>query len=296
MRCSPTAFMSAPSARSRQPGFFVYRPVKPTGLAMLVIPGGGYAAEGGDRGGREIARYFADRGIIAFVLRYRLPGEGWKNREMVPLQDAQRAMRLIRAGEYGAGRLGVIGFSAGGHLSATLALRSGMPTYEAVSAADRGSARPDHRRAHVSGHHHGRGRPSGLARQAAGDHRPRRRPSPTGRWNGMSAPIRCRPIICLAADDDVVPPMPNGIAFFGKLQEAKMPSQMRCVREGRSWLFPALGARQTLRRLAGAVPGLGGHARLQGLGARPAARRESAPGPGSGVNGPDRRSGSACPV
>src|ERR1700742_4083013 len=125
------------------PGFFVYRPAKPTGLAMLVIPGGGYASEGGDRGGREIARYFADRGIIAFVLRYRLPGEGWKNREMVPLQDAQRAMRLIRAGEYGAGRLGVIGFSAGGHLSATLAIRSGMATYDALTPADRGSARPD---------------------------------------------------------------------------------------------------------------------------------------------------------
>ena len=131
----PDGFHVRAVSQIQQPGFFVYRPAKPTGLAMLVIPGGGYAAEGGDRGGREIAQYFASRGIISFVLRYRLPGEGWKNRDMVPLQDAQRAMRLIRAGEYGAQKLGVIGFSAGGHLSASLALRHGMTDLRQRSAA-----------------------------------------------------------------------------------------------------------------------------------------------------------------
>jgi acetyl esterase/lipase len=53
------------------PGFFVYRPARPNGLGLLVIPGGGYAAEGGDRGGREIAQHFAAQGITSFVLRYR---------------------------------------------------------------------------------------------------------------------------------------------------------------------------------------------------------------------------------
>jgi acetyl esterase/lipase len=74
----PDGFHVRAISQIQQPGFFVSRPVKPTGLAMLIIPGGGYAAEGGDRGGREIAQYFASRGIISFVLRYRLPGEGWK--------------------------------------------------------------------------------------------------------------------------------------------------------------------------------------------------------------------------
>src|SRR5689334_22322267 len=139
----PDGFHVRAISQIQTPGFFVYRPVKPTGLGMLIIPGGGYAAEGGDRGGREIAQFFAGQGIISFVLRYRLPGEGWARRETVPLQDAQRAMRLIRSGEYGAGRLGVIGFSAGGHVSASLALRSGMPVYERISPADGQSAKPD---------------------------------------------------------------------------------------------------------------------------------------------------------
>src|SRR5471032_2609888 len=74
------------------PGFFVYRHARPNGLSLLVIPGGGYASEGGDRGGREIAQHFAGLGITCFVLRYRLPGEGWARRADVPMQDAQPAM------------------------------------------------------------------------------------------------------------------------------------------------------------------------------------------------------------
>ena len=227
----PDGFHVRAVSQIQTPGFFVYRPVKPTGLAMLVIPGGGYASEGGDRGGREIARYFADRGIIAFVLRYRLPGEGWKNREMVPLQDAQRAVRLIRAGEYGAGRLGVIGFSAGGHLSATLAIRSGMATYDALTPADRGSARPD-----IVAHMYpvitmGEGAHQGSRDKLLG-------PSPTPQavadWS-LERHVTSDTVpsfICLAADDTVVPPQPNGIAFFDKLQEAKVPSQLDVFEQG----------------------------------------------------------------
>ena len=128
------------------PGFFVYRPTKPNGLGLLIIPGGGYTAQGMDRGGREIAQHFAALGITCFVLRYRLPGEGWANRSEVPLQDAQRAMRLIRhnAAAYGVdpARLAAIGFSAGGHLSAMLAMRYATQSYLPVDAADTLSARP----------------------------------------------------------------------------------------------------------------------------------------------------------
>src|ERR1700744_2828040 len=56
------------------PGFFVYRPARANGMGLLVLPGGGYSSEGGDRGGREIAQHFASLGITSFVLRYRLPG------------------------------------------------------------------------------------------------------------------------------------------------------------------------------------------------------------------------------
>src|ERR1700712_1921061 len=70
----PDGFHVRAVSQIQTPGFFIYRPATPSGLGILVIPGGGYAAEGGDRGGREIAEYFRDRDITAFVLRYRLPG------------------------------------------------------------------------------------------------------------------------------------------------------------------------------------------------------------------------------
>jgi acetyl esterase/lipase len=227
----PDGFHFRAVSQIQQPGFFVYRPVAPTGLAMLVIPGGGYAAEGGDRGGREIAQYFASKGIISFVLRYRLPGEGWKNRDQVPLQDAQRAMRLIRAGEYGAQKLGVIGFSAGGHLSASLALRHGMPTYDKISAADSSDARP-----FIAAHMYpvitmGPGAHPGSRDKLLGE-------NPTleavANWSLEKHIAADTPpsFIALAADDDVVPPMPNGIAFYEKLREANIPSQMHVFEAG----------------------------------------------------------------
>lgn len=60
------------------PGFFVYRPMRPNGLGLLIIPGGGYAREAENRGARDMAAYFTGLGITCFVLRYRLPGKGGK--------------------------------------------------------------------------------------------------------------------------------------------------------------------------------------------------------------------------
>ena len=86
------------------------------------------------------------KGFTVFVLFYRLPGEGWADRANVPLQDAQRAMRLVRANatKYGLdpARVAAMGFSAGGHLCADLAARFATKTYEPVDAADQLSARP----------------------------------------------------------------------------------------------------------------------------------------------------------
>jgi acetyl esterase/lipase len=227
----PDGFHVRAVSQIQTPGFFVYRPVKPNGLGLLVIPGGGYASEGGDRGGREIAQYFASLGIISFVLRYRLPGEGWKNRETVPLQDAQRAMRVIRAGEYGVRSLGAIGFSAGGHLSAALAMRHAMPVYERVSPADGLDARPV-----VAAHMYPVITMGDGAHQGSRDHL--LGPNPSGAavadWSlekhvtAATTPS----FICLATDDDVVPPMPNGIAFFNSLQETKVASELQVFEVG----------------------------------------------------------------
>ncbi|MBS0388216.1 MAG: alpha/beta hydrolase [Proteobacteria bacterium] len=130
------------------PEINVFRPTRPDGSALLVIPGGGYNFVSVQNEGIDVARRFTPTGTAIFVLTYRLPDEGWARRERVPLQDAQRAMRLLRARAQhfaiDADRIGVLGFSAGGHLAADLATAYDEPCYEAVDAADRISARPNH--------------------------------------------------------------------------------------------------------------------------------------------------------
>lgn len=108
---------------------------KATCTAVLVIPGGAYAFLATETEGTPIAKAFAERGIAAFVLRYRLPAEiktGYKS--IGPLQDGQQALKLIRqrAAEFGVNpaKVGVIGFSAGGHLAATLAAKFNKPVIE----------------------------------------------------------------------------------------------------------------------------------------------------------------------
>jgi acetyl esterase/lipase len=100
-----------------------------------------------DKEGFEVAHRLAAAGITAFVLRYRLPREGWMQASDAPLQDAQRAIRLIRAGaaKYGVDprRVAAMGFSAGGHVMASLATRHQAQVYPAKDAADRLDARPD---------------------------------------------------------------------------------------------------------------------------------------------------------
>lgn len=125
----------------------VFRPAKPNGAAMLVAGGGGYKRI--EVGGEAIpaARWLADRGVTAFVLSYRLPREGWLSGLLAPLQDAQRAIRLIRANAERFGvdqdKVGVLGFSAGGHLMGLAATRSRFTSYEKVDSVDDQSAKPN---------------------------------------------------------------------------------------------------------------------------------------------------------
>ncbi|NIJ86513.1 acetyl esterase/lipase [Xanthomonas arboricola] len=130
------------------PYLVVYRPKRPNGTALLVTPGGGYQRIVLDNEGSALVPSFVDQaGITLFMLRYRLPGEGHPNGADVPLADAQRALRLIRvnAARYGIDpqRVGVMGFSAGGHVAASLATRYAAQVYPKVDAADALNARPD---------------------------------------------------------------------------------------------------------------------------------------------------------
>jgi acetyl esterase/lipase len=150
---TPTGTMNGPaSARElwltgiAQPHVGVFRPAKPDGRSVLIIPGGGYRFVSVHNEGIDVAAALTAQGITCFVLVYRLPGEGWANRADVPLQDAQRAMRLIRARAatwaINPDKLGVLGFSAGGHLAAMVSVAHSDPVYDRIDTADTQSARP----------------------------------------------------------------------------------------------------------------------------------------------------------
>lgn len=128
------------------PGVHVFRAAHPDGSSLLALPGGGYEFLSVQNEGIDPAERFNAERTTVFVLTYRLPAEGWTDRALAPLQDAQRAMRLIRSRavdlRIDPERLGVLGFSAGGHLAADLAVSHAERTYPPLDAADRLSARP----------------------------------------------------------------------------------------------------------------------------------------------------------
>lgn len=219
----------------RTPRLEVFRAVKPNGTAMLVIPGGGYARVVVDKEGRELARWLAERGITAFVLYYRLPAEGWRNQADVSLADAQRAMRLIRASakRFGleAARTGVVGFSAGGHLCADLAVRHDRRVYEPVDAADRLDARPmiaapiypvvsmDPAIAHAGSRTNLLGADPSAAQMA--EH------SPDRQVTGATPPL-----FVLHAHDDRTVPVANALALHAAARAAGVPVELHLFERG----------------------------------------------------------------
>jgi acetyl esterase/lipase len=124
-----------------RPVLSLFRPARPDGSALLIVPGGGYRYVVIDKEGYETARWFAARGVASYVLRYRLPDDGWAAGPDVALQDAQRAMRVIRAHRgVDPARVALVGFSAGGHVAAQLAARFDAPL---APDGDARPARPD---------------------------------------------------------------------------------------------------------------------------------------------------------
>lgn len=127
-----------------EPYYEIFKPaanVTNTMRSILVIPGGAYQRVVIDTEGYDYVKGYTDAGYTVFVLTYRTPNDGHKNASLVPLQDAQRAMRLIKANaeSYGIypGRVGVMGSSAGGHVAASLATRFKEEVYKPVDDADK---------------------------------------------------------------------------------------------------------------------------------------------------------------
>jgi len=218
------------------PFLTVYRPEKPDGSAVLMAPGGGYIRVVIDKEGVEAARRFNASGVTVFLLRYRLPFEGWADAKNVPLQDAQRAMRIIRAGAQKFGidpnRVGVLGFSAGGHVAASLATRFADVVYRTIDELDLRDAKPAFAglmypviTMSAEGAHMG-SRTSLLGKNPS---------------DALAAIYSCEKLvtretppsfICLAADDETVPPMPNALAMYHALRDAKVPAELHVFQEG----------------------------------------------------------------
>jgi len=115
------------------PTLTVYLPEKKDSFltAVIICPGGGYARLAIDHEGHEVAKTFNQKGVAAFVLKYRIPTDSsMNNKEVVPLQDAERAIQLVRekAKEWNINpdKIGIMGFSAGGHLASTLGTHFNM--------------------------------------------------------------------------------------------------------------------------------------------------------------------------
>ncbi|MBQ1500902.1 MAG: alpha/beta hydrolase [Sphingomonas sp.] len=219
----------------RTPRLDIFQAARPNGAAMLVIPGGGYARVVIDKEGYELGPWLAARGITAFVLFYRLPGDPWRDPGNVALADAQRAMRLIRhrAAEWKVdpARVGAMGFSAGGHLCADLAARFGRTSYAPIDRADTLDARPfvaapiypvvtmDPDFAHMGS------RTLLIGKEAtpalAAEHSPERQV-------GAHTP----PSFLCHAEDDATVPVRNTIALRAALRAAKVPVETHLFEQG----------------------------------------------------------------
>ena len=131
------------------PTLTIFRPSKreDTGAAVIVCPGGGYNILAFDLEGTEVCQWLNSVGVTAALLKYRVPARKGLERYTAPLQDAQRALGLVRAHaaewHLDPKHIGIMGFSAGGHLSAAAGTRFEKRDYEPVDEADQLSCRPD---------------------------------------------------------------------------------------------------------------------------------------------------------
>ncbi len=220
------------------PSIAVYLPSKANaiGKAVLIFPGGGYQILAYDWEGTDIAKFFNSKGIAAFVVKYRLPvSKSVTDRYNVPLIDAQRAIRLVRSNadhwNLDSSQIGVIGFSAGGHLASTLGTHYKDTVYAEKDAIDSFSARPDFMIlvypviSFTSESRHQGSRDALLGKDP--DKALAIRFSNETQVDKETPPT----ILIHAADDDGVPPE-NSILFFRALKRNKVPAALHIYPKG----------------------------------------------------------------
>ena len=225
-----------------KPTLTVYRAARASvGTGVVVAPGGGYGALAMDHEGRQVAAYFNAMGVAAFVLKYRL---GPKYRHPIQLGDAQRALRIARsrAAEFGVlpDRIGMMGFSAGGHLAATAATHFADGQADAADPIERVSSRPDFL---ILGYPVISFDPavthSGSVRNLLGE-----KPDPK-LVEDLSNDLQVTPqtpatfLFHTTADTGV--PAENSVRFYLALKKAKVPAEMHIFENGPHGVGLALG-------------------------------------------------------
>lgn len=212
---------------------FIPDPSKRTGTAVVICPGGGYGRLSTLNEGVTIAKAFSDVGIAAFVLKYRLPSDSiMVDKSVGPLQDAQQALKLVRiqAANYGVdpAKVGIIGFSAGGHLASTAATHFGNTT---IPNGEKINLRPDFAMLIYPvisfGIHAHRGSRKALAGNDSMSATVRRYS------NELQVTAQTPPTFLVHATDDKVVPVQNSVLFYQALLDHNVKrSAMYIFQEG----------------------------------------------------------------
>jgi acetyl esterase/lipase len=211
--------------RVSQPTITVYSPMQNnTGAAVVVFPGGGYQILAIDLEGTEVCDWLTAKGITCVLLKYRVPGEGQSPKSgaypksPMALEDAQRALGLVRyhSAEWriDSRKIGVLGFSAGGHLVAAISTHFEKRLYDPVDAADKESCRPDFAVALYPGH---------MLENT----------SRSFELNPYIPVIsKTPPTFLLQAENDPVDAVKNSLVYYTALQKAGVPVEMHLYAQG----------------------------------------------------------------
>lgn len=208
---------------------------KANGCAVVVTPGGGYGGLAADHEGHQIAQWWNERGVSAFVLHYRLGPEG--HHFPTQLADVQRALRTVRAraGEWhlDPARVGVMGFSAGGHLASMAATKFNEKAYEPSDEIDQASARPDFAvlcypvismSRDIT---HAGSRKNLLGPENAEDDDAARAVS-----SELNVTADTPPTFLFQTDADTVVPAENAVSFYLALRKHGVPAEMHLYQRG----------------------------------------------------------------
>lgn len=220
------------------PDIAVYLPVKrfATGQAVVICPGGGYRILAYDHEGKDIAKFLNSIGVAGIVLKYRLPGgDNVTEPHKVPLADAQRAIRLVRFNatkwNIDPGKIGIMGFSAGGHLASTAGTYFDYGNKTSADSVEQMSCRPDFMIliypviSFVSEYSHAGSREALLGKNPD-------KALLNYFSNELQVTSETPPAFFVHADDDKGVPVENTLLFYSSLRKNNIPAELHIMSEG----------------------------------------------------------------